>query len=133
MELCTFYRHCGPPPPRCFCQTPLALSVETRRSRDGTCDRTVFTLTSRRQYLKIGNSKKEIHFLLQRHALSMSFDIFVITHRVTNFLLKLVDICFVFHRKKTGFPFFDFPIFGCCPSRARFPGRLRVFTFMSGF
>ena len=38
----------------------------------------------------------------------MSFDIFVVTYRVTNFLPKLVDML-VFSREKTEFPYLVFP------------------------
>ncbi len=67
--------------------------------------------------------KTEIHgvFLRQRHALSMSFDIFVVTYRVTNFLPKLVQML-LFSVEKTEFPFFDCPIFGCCPQNQVDPG-----------
>ena len=43
----------------------------------------------------------------------MSFNIFVVTYRVTNFLPKLVHML-LFSTEKTDFYFFHFPIFGCC-------------------
>ena len=57
--------------------------------------------------------KMKFSFFRQRHALSTSFDIFVVTYRVTNFLPKLINML-LFSTKKTEFPFFEFPIFGCC-------------------
>ena len=45
-------------------------------------------------------------FFHQRHALSTSFNIFVVTYRVTNFLSKLVDNAI------SEFPFFEFPFSG---------------------
>ena len=53
-------------------------------------------------------------FFRQRHTLSTSFDIFVITYRVTNFLLKLVDML-LFSTEKTEFPFLVFPYFWVMP------------------
>ena len=44
-----------------------------------------------RQYPKIGGKKISV-FFHQRRALSTSFDTFVVTYRVTNFLPKLVDM-----------------------------------------
>ena len=61
------------------------------------------------QYPKIGNSKNGNCFFHQRHALSMSFYIFVVTYRVTNFLPKLIDML-LFSTEKTEFLFFVFPI-----------------------
>ncbi len=40
--------------------------------------------------------KWKFSFFHQRHALSTSFDIFVVTYRETNFLPKLVDMLLVF-------------------------------------
>ncbi len=54
--------------------------------------------------------KCKFNFFYQRHALSTSFDIFVVTYRVTNFLPKLVNML-LFSREKTKFPFFGFPLF----------------------
>ena len=66
------------------------------------------------QYPKIGEFKrKKFSFFGQRHALSTSFDIFVVTFRVTNFLPKLVDML-LFSAETTEFPFFDFSIIGYC-------------------
>ncbi len=45
---------------------------------------------------------------------TMSFDIFVITYRVTNFLPKLVDML-LFSTEKTEFPFLVFPYFRVMP------------------
>ncbi len=44
----------------------------------------------------------------------MSFDIFVITYRVTNFLPKLIT-CYYFLLKKLNFHFWFSPIFRLCP------------------
>ncbi len=44
----------------------------------------------------------------------MSFDIFVITYRVTNFLPKLVDML-LFSTENTEFPFLVFPYFRVMP------------------
>ena len=49
--------------------------------------------------------KVKVSFFHQRHALLTSFDIFVVTYRVTNFLPKLVDML-LFSAEKTEFPFF---------------------------
>ena len=72
-----------------------------------------------RQYRKIGNSQKwKLSFFRQRHTLlctlSTSFDIFVITYRVTNFLPKLVNML-LFSTEKTEFPFLVFPYFRVMP------------------
>ena len=68
-------------------------------------------------YQKIGNSKNgNSVFLCQRHALLTSFDIFVVTYRVTNFLPKLVDMLLFSTEKKTEFPFLVFPYFPVMPS-----------------
>ncbi len=53
-------------------------------------------------------------FFCQTHALSRSFDIFVVTYRVTNFLPKLVDML-LFSMEKTEFPFLVFPYFRVMP------------------
>ena len=53
-------------------------------------------------------------FFHQIHALSMSFDIFVVTYRVTNFLPKLVDML-IFSMERTECPFFVFPYFRVLP------------------
>ncbi len=59
--------------------------------------------------------KKEIQFFFpSKTALWMSFDIFVVTYRVTNFLLKLVNML-LFSTEKTQFPFFEFPYFRVLP------------------
>ncbi len=57
--------------------------------------------------------KWKLSFFRQRHTLSTSFDIFVITYRVTNFLPKLVT-CYYFLPKKLNFHFWFSPIFGLC-------------------
>ncbi len=62
--------------------------------------------------------KWKLSFFCPRHTLSMSFYIFVITYRVTNFLPKLVYML-LFSTEKTEFPFFEFPIFGCCPPQQK--------------
>ena len=54
--------------------------------------------------------KWKFSFFRQRHTLSRSFDIFLITCRVTNFLPKLVDML-LFSTEKTEFPFLVFPYF----------------------
>ena len=58
--------------------------------------------------------KWKFSFYSQRHALSMSFDIFVVIYiyRVTNFMPKLINI--IFCRKKMNFHFWFSPIFGLC-------------------
>ncbi len=58
--------------------------------------------------------KETLFFFCQRHALSTSFNIFVVTHRETNFLPKLADIL-LFSTEKTEFPFFEFPYFRVLP------------------
>ncbi len=58
--------------------------------------------------------KRNSFFFCQRHALSMSFDIFVVTYRVTNFLPKLVNMLTFFSVGTTEFPSLEFPIFGYC-------------------
>ncbi len=52
-------------------------------------------------------------FLHQRHALSTSFDLFVVTYWVTNSLLKLIHIL-LFSTEKTEFPF-ELPYFRVLP------------------
>ena len=67
-----------------------------------------------RQYLKIGKSKKmTFSFFPQRHALLTSFDILVVTLEWQTFCQNS-STCYYFLQKKTEFPFFYFPIFGCC-------------------
>ena len=69
------------------------------------------------QYPKIGTWKKRNSvFFPQRHALSTSFDIFMVTYRVTNFLPKLVD-CYYFLWKKLNFHFLKSPFFRVLPCR----------------
>ena len=60
--------------------------------------------------IKTGNSV----FFCQRHALLTSFDIFVVTYRVPNFLLKLVIDMLLFSMKNLNFYFWFSPIFGLC-------------------
>ena len=70
----------------------------------------------KRQHRKIGKSKNgNSVFFHQRHTgtLSMSFNIFVVTCRVTNFLPKLMDML-LFSVEKTEFPFLVFPYFRVC-------------------
>ncbi len=72
------------------------------------------------QYRKIGKSGKwKFSFFRQRHALSTSFDIFVVTYRVTNFLPKLLDML-LFCTDKTEFSFLVFPYFRVMPRYAFF-------------
>ena len=60
------------------------------------------------------NNKIEIQFFSrQRHALWRSFDIFVVTERVTNFCQNW-STCYYFLSKKLNFHFLFFPIFGYC-------------------
>ena len=54
-------------------------------------------------------------FSHQRHALSTSFDIAVVTYRVTNYLPKLVDMLLFSVCEKTEFPFFEIPYFRVLP------------------
>ena len=71
------------------------------------------------QHPKIGESKKwKFNFFYQRHALSMNFNIFVITYRETNFLPKLVDMLLFSPGKKLNFFFFFFsiPYFSVLPA-----------------
>ncbi len=76
-----------------------------------------FYCRKNRQYRKIGNSKNENSvFFHQRHAFSTSFNIFVVTYRVTNFLPKLVDML-LFSMEKTEFPFLVFPYFRVMPEK----------------
>ena len=58
--------------------------------------------------------KWKFSFFCQRHALSTSFDIFVVTYRGTNFLPKLVNML-LFSTEKTEFPFLVFPYFRVMP------------------
>ncbi len=56
--------------------------------------------------------KNEIQFFFhQRHALLMTFDIFVVTFRVTNFFAKTGQYAVIFCRKKLNFCFFWIPLF----------------------
>ncbi len=64
----------------------------------------------------MGNARKEgiqniRRNFRQRHALSMSFNIFVITHRVTNFLPKLMDMLLFSTGKKNWISIFLIPLF----------------------
>ncbi len=64
-----------------------------------------------RQYRKKREIKKwKFSFFCQRQTLLISFDIFVVTYRVTNFLPKLLDML-LFSTEKTELPFFGFPLF----------------------
>ncbi len=54
--------------------------------------------------------KWKLSFFRQRHTLSTSFDIFVITYRVTNFLPKLVHML-LFSAEKNWISIFGFPLF----------------------
>ena len=58
--------------------------------------------------------KWKLSFFRQGHILSTSFDIFVITYRVTDFLPKLINML-LFSTKKTEFPFLLFPYFRVMP------------------
>ncbi len=58
--------------------------------------------------------KWKLSFFHQRHTLTMSFDIFVITYRVTNFLPKPINLL-LFSTEKTEFPFLVFPYFRVRP------------------
>ena len=58
--------------------------------------------------------KWKFSFVPQRHALWMSFDIFVVTYRVTNFLLKPIHML-LFSMEKTKFPVLVFPYFRVIP------------------
>ena len=68
------------------------------------------------QYPKIGKWKKWNFFFRQRHALSRSFDIFVITYRVTSFWPKLINMP-LFSMEKTDFHFLNSPVFAYCRLR----------------
>ncbi len=61
--------------------------------------------------------KWKLSFFPHRHTLSTSFNIFVITYRVTNFLPKLVNML-LFSMEKTEFPFLVFPYFQVMPVHA---------------
>ena len=67
--------------------------------------------------------KWKFSFFPQRHALSTSFEIFVVTYGVTNFLPKLTDML-LFSTEKTEFPFLVFPYFWVMP----FPPSLTAFV-----
>ncbi len=54
--------------------------------------------------------KWKLSFFRQRHTLSTSFNIFVITYRVTNFLPKLIDMQ-LFSTEKNWISIFGFPLF----------------------
>ena len=54
--------------------------------------------------------KNEIQFFSQRHALLTSFDIFVVTYRVTNFLPKLIHML-LFSAGKNWISIFLNPLF----------------------
>ena len=73
-------------------------------------------------YRKIGKSKNgNSVFFRQRHALSTSFDIFVVTYRVTNFCQNSWT-CYYFlflGGKKLNFHFWFSPIFRLCPGDHR--------------
>ncbi len=77
-----------------------------------------------RQYPKIRENKKwKFSFFCQRQALSTSFNIFVVTYSVTNFLPKLVDML-LFSVKKNWISFFPFPYFSVLPlNRPPPPGK----------
>ncbi len=69
------------------------------------------------QYPKIGKWKYKPWnsvFFHQRHALWTSFDIFVVTYRVTNFLPKTGQHPIIYYGKKMNFHILNFPIFGHC-------------------
>ncbi len=72
---------------------------------------------------KIGTRKKwNSFFSHQRHALSASFDIFVVTYRVTNFLPKLVNML-LFSAEKNWISIFWNPLFLGIAGRATKPER----------
>ncbi len=97
-----YFRHC--------LQTCISLPKEQKRQRN---------LWSHGLYRKIGNSKKwKFSFFCQRHALLTSFDIFVVTYRVTNFLPKLINMLLFSTEKKLNFHFWFSPIFRLCRSHA---------------
>ena len=61
-------------------------------------------------YRKIGKSKTwKFSFFHQRHTLWTSFDIFVVTYRVTNFLPKLIDM--LLFSMENWISIFGFPLF----------------------
>ena len=62
--------------------------------------------------------KLKFSFFSQRQALLTSFDIVVVTYRVTNILPKLVNML-LFSMEKTEFPFLVFPYFRVMPFRTR--------------
>ncbi len=70
--------------------------------------------------LRVGKTgKREVKkwkfsFFHQRHALSTSFDIFVVTYRVTNFLPNLFDMLLFCMKKKLNLHFWFSPIFRLC-------------------
>ena len=75
--------------------------------------------------------KWKFSFFCQRHALSTSFDIFVVTYRVTKFLPKLMDML-LFSMEKNWISIFCFPYFpvlpGCTRSHARMLSELKSFS-----
>ena len=69
-----------------------------------------------RQDPKIGNSKKKkLSFFPSKTRIVTSFDIFVVTYRVTNFLPKLINMPSFSMQKKTEFLFFEFTYFRILP------------------
>ncbi len=58
--------------------------------------------------------KWKFSFFHQRHALSISFDIFVVTYRVTFFFAKTCWHAIIFYGKKLNFHFWFSPIFWLC-------------------
>ena len=73
-----------------------------------------------RQYPKI------FSFFHQRHALSTCFDIFVVTYRVTNFLLKLVDMLLFSAEKNNWISIFWNPLLPKACSDDRFKICLKI-------
>ena len=76
--------------------------------------------------------KWKLSFFRQRHTLSMSFYIFVITYRVTNFLPKLVNML-LFSTEITEFPFLVFPYFRVMPWKCLVTATARVHLLRSVF
>ncbi len=84
-----------------------ARDASMRRARCGQA----LTEVQTRLYPKIGGNKKcKFSFFSQKHPWSTSFNIFVVTCRVTNFLPKTGAI--IFHGKKLNFFFFNSLFFG---------------------
>ncbi len=75
-----------------------------------------------RLYRKIGISKNGNSFISVKdmHCLYTSFEIFVVTFRVTNFLPKLIDM-HLFSTKKLNIHFWFSPIFRLCLVTINFP------------